>query len=267
MNPINEVFDELNIPKIPIFTIPGNHEYYTGAKGYFQLIDVLNSELDSGWKQEASYFCLRSEDESWQFLGADTGLNCINYSREPGLQPTEADWHIARLKESSGKSVLLTHHQFVSANDQLNPAGSGDLAYYNKSLLSQFKGHLDHIDLWLWGHDHHFIPYIKDLPITDDYQEGDDLKNIPLLKRGQLLGGSARETSVKKTFAYASAVQDDKEGSPIVPSESTTGLSNHTYGIIDLQLSKISYYEVGAWGEYSKPYRFAPENPLFVCDI
>jgi len=261
MNPINRVFEELEIPKVPIFTIPGNHEYYSGAKGYFQLIDVLNCELDSGWEQEASYFCLRSEDGRWQFLGADTGLNCINHQREPGLQASEADWHIARLRESGGKSVLLTHHQLVSAVDPLNSSEDGDLSYYNKRLLQQFEEDLDQIDLWLWGHDQKFIPYVEDLHIPT--HDG----SCPILKRGQLLGGSAREKSATRSLAYTDVVQGDKEGCPIDPCGSSNGSVSHTYGIIDLKDSQISYYEVGAWDDGETPSYFAPEEPIFVCEI
>lgn len=50
LDPINRIFKERDLARVPILTIPGNHEYYTGAKGYFQLIDVLNSDLDVGWK-------------------------------------------------------------------------------------------------------------------------------------------------------------------------------------------------------------------------
>lgn len=65
----------------PIFTIPGNHEYYSNGGGYFQLLDALNSDWnnnDSSKHQQCSFFCLRSADGRWQFLGMDTGQDDHN---------------------------------------------------------------------------------------------------------------------------------------------------------------------------------------------
>jgi len=267
LDPINEVFQELKIPKIPIFTIPGNHEYFTAAEGYFQLIDVLNGDLDPKWKQEASFFRLRSSDQKWQFLGADTGLGCINHPREPGLLHEEVSWHQSQLNDPqfSGKSIFLTHHQFVSADSRLNHGASGDLAYYNKRLLRDFSSSLDKIDLWIWGHDHWFIPYIKDLKIPTGAE------NPPILKRGQLLGGSARETQVGgRTSTYLSAVEKDASGNQIHPQSTQSqgqNLSNHTYAIIDLKQSNISYYQVASYFGTDKPSGLTFKNPLLVQDL
>ncbi|HMQ60618.1 MAG TPA: metallophosphoesterase [Flavilitoribacter sp.] len=60
----------------PIFTIPGNHEYYSDGYGYFELLDTLHMNWnggDSSKRQLCSFFCLRTHDNRWQFLGMDTG--------------------------------------------------------------------------------------------------------------------------------------------------------------------------------------------------
>src|SRR5207302_198816 len=57
----------------PFFTVPGNHEYFTGNTPYFECLDsgVLTKLPEQ--HQRASYFSLQSEDGGWQFLGMDTG--------------------------------------------------------------------------------------------------------------------------------------------------------------------------------------------------
>jgi hypothetical protein len=61
--------------EIPFFTVPGNHEYFTGAVSLLNTLDSGRLVYKSSQKQSASYFCLRSEDNGWQFLGLDTGYN------------------------------------------------------------------------------------------------------------------------------------------------------------------------------------------------
>lgn len=59
--------------RVPFFTIPGNHEYFTGAVSYLQTLDSGTLIDLPSQSQKASYFCLRTEDDGWQFLGLDTG--------------------------------------------------------------------------------------------------------------------------------------------------------------------------------------------------
>ena len=60
---------------VPFFTVPGNHEYFTGAVPYLNALDSSDLVVDVSQKQPASYFCLRTADDGWQFLGLDTGYN------------------------------------------------------------------------------------------------------------------------------------------------------------------------------------------------
>ena len=59
--------------QVPVFTVPGNHEYFTGCVSFFKAIDSGRLIMRPDQRQSASYFCLRTEDDGWQFLGLDTG--------------------------------------------------------------------------------------------------------------------------------------------------------------------------------------------------
>jgi hypothetical protein len=61
--------------RAPFFTVPGNHEYFTGAASFLHALDSGRLVLEPSQTQSASYFCLRSADDGWQFLGLDTGFN------------------------------------------------------------------------------------------------------------------------------------------------------------------------------------------------
>jgi hypothetical protein len=47
---------------VPLFSLCGNHDMYSGGAGYYWLVDHIG--------QQASYFCLRNAN--WQFLAMDT---------------------------------------------------------------------------------------------------------------------------------------------------------------------------------------------------
>jgi hypothetical protein len=271
LKPMEKVCKDNGWTLPPIFTIPGNHEYFTAAQGYFELLAVLNHEHGEQWLQEASFFCLRSDDGKWQFLGADSEIQGIRETSQPGLEPSELAWHQDKLKSFSGRSVLMTHHQFVTGDDVLNEAAKGtDYQYFNSNLVDGFKAsvdggeetYFDKIDLWAWGHDHWFLPYIDNLPIPAPGTQ--DLK----LKRGQLLGGSARETTQKtRKVQFLSAVQQI-DGEYILPAITNDNLYNHTYGIIDLGAATVSYYQVPAWlWDNTTPNKTSPTEPIHVAKL
>ena len=162
----------------------------------------------------------------------------------------------------------MFHHQFVSADLAINDTATGtDYQYFNKNLVDAFnvpvnggpETYFDKIDQMLWGHDHWFVPYVNDLPIPAPGAEG--LK----LKRGQLLGGSARETGEnKRSVKFGSAVQK-KNGDYVLPGSTNDDLYYHTYGIIDLGTATASYYQVPAWLETNTaPDKTVPSAPLHV---
>jgi 3',5'-cyclic AMP phosphodiesterase CpdA len=70
---LDQIVADLKLAKRPaFFSIPGNHDYYSGGSGFYRMIGKVNSGV-AGCTQQASYFCLRTEDSQWQFLGMDTG--------------------------------------------------------------------------------------------------------------------------------------------------------------------------------------------------
>lgn len=75
-NVIDRVFTKYG-KRVPVFTIPGNHDYYAFAYGYYDMVTNLNNAIP-GASQPASYFCLRTKDMGWQFLGMDTGYDDAN---------------------------------------------------------------------------------------------------------------------------------------------------------------------------------------------
>ena len=77
--------------KVPMFTIPGNHEYFMGAKGFFQCLDSNNLIQHSKQQQEASYFALRTEDDYWQFLAMDTSYYGHYMEVSPTIQKAALD--------------------------------------------------------------------------------------------------------------------------------------------------------------------------------
>ena len=141
-------------------SLPGNHDLYSGGEGFYKLIDKLG--------QQASYFCLRNAD--WQLIGLDTALNDRLGGPPTSLDPTEVEWLQDKIDNAGNRrTILLSHHQLFSANDQF------DSHDFNNNLYQQVAPMLSKVDLWLWGHEH-------DLVVFDPYKG---------LQRGRCVGGSA----------------------------------------------------------------------------
>ncbi len=145
------------LPHQPLFTLCGNHDVYSGG-GYYGLLRQLG--------QPASYFCLRSPDRSWQFLGADTGLHDRDPFDEAAaltlLDPAEELWHADKLRGFLGRSVFLTHHQPFSAFAQIGPTASHDPVNPNLMGSHARLAAAGSIDAWFWGHEHRlrlYAPY------------------------------------------------------------------------------------------------------------
>ena len=141
-------------------TLPGNHDLYSGGDPFYKLIDKFG--------QQASYFCLRNAD--WQVIGLDTALNDRLGGPPTSLHKTEVTWLQDKIENAGNRrTILLSHHQLFSANDQF------DGRSYNDNLYQQMAPMLDKVDLWLWGHEH-------DLVVFEPFKG---------LQRGRCVGGSA----------------------------------------------------------------------------
>lgn len=129
--PMNLVLDQAS-RQIPVYTLSGNHDMYGGGEGYYGLIGHLN---DGPWRQRASYFCLRSAGQRWQFIAMDTGLHAYDpLERHPltFLEPAEESWVADRIGEFPGQTVLLSHHPLFSASARIGPDP------WNPHLLASF---------------------------------------------------------------------------------------------------------------------------------
>jgi len=163
---LNSTFDR---SRVPIYNLAGNHDMYCGGVGYYGLLTTLNPPPLTA--QPASFFCLRSADQQWQFIAMDTGRT----DRDPfdvttvlvEIDPQEEDWLAARIAEFSGKTILLSHHQFFSAFAEIGPVQpDGSLMGYNPNLDKTFnrfvtatKASGGTIAAWFWGHEHTLTVY------------------------------------------------------------------------------------------------------------
>jgi hypothetical protein len=241
--------------KIPVFTIPGNHEYYSLGYGYFPMLTQLNINIPNA-AQPASYFCLRTADLGYQFLAMDTGYNDANPANQfntgyagPWLQSTEATWHQDKLNNFKGATILLSHHQLFSTNAKLNGSLStyGNLPYLNPYLYSVFGPYLrTKVAAWLWGHEHNFALY----------QQG-----LLQLSNSALLGCSAYEELTSANPYAQNYPQIPYYGTPSQWELGTNtdpngvGYYNHAYAILDFSVRQnptdpitASYYQFPSWG-------------------
>jgi predicted phosphodiesterase len=160
---VNDVL-ERRTKDISVYTLAGNHDMYSGGIGYYSLISRLNK---SSMKQPASFFCLRTEDNSWQLLAMDTGqhdYNALSVSTAlTYVDQDERDWHEARIREFPGKTILLSHHQLFSAFSQIGPRDvTGKLNPINpelKKVYDQLRSAGKTIAAWFWGHEHNLCVY------------------------------------------------------------------------------------------------------------
>ena len=159
--PINELL-RAGGRQVPVFTLSGNHDMYSGGAGYYGLIARLNAGPGGGaWQQRASSFCLRSADARWQFLAMDTGLHAYDpFDTHPltRLDPGEEDWLLARIAEFPGQTILLSHHPLFSGLARIGPGGPDG---WNPNLLASYRRFTaaGPVAAWFWGHEHTMALY------------------------------------------------------------------------------------------------------------
>jgi hypothetical protein len=210
---------------IPVFCLPGNHDYYSGGGGFYQLLDNLNT---SCWgsnstpqnspqqAQAASYFCLRSADGGWQFLGMDTAYadhNALAFLKDtfedtnimPGLPPNEMDWHTDKLQSFTGKTILLSHHQLYSNNSGIGTPASNQSV--NTILFKNFSPYFPNVGVWFWGHEHNLV-------VFDNVNVTISGMAAPLqLKKGRCVGHGAIPVDKLIENPYA----NNYPGIPVMP--------------------------------------------------
>lgn len=274
LEPYARIFSELGRARVPFFAIPGNHEYYSGGAGFYEILDKINAG-NAAWKQEASYFCLRTEDSKWQFLGMDTGYdsyNIIPSSTGPELVSSEVEWHKHKLDTFSGSTILLSHHQLFSAHSPINWSPTSSRAYLNESLHKTFEPYFirrpqkprrkDKIAAWFWGHEHNFVAFEN---------------NLFDVRRGRLIGCGAYQESVnsnpyKNNFPDAVRYQPSmKQVGKSQYGDDAGKFYNHAFALLEFSAAgqvQAKYYQYPSWGrEYngSRPKLSDPalQNPFY----
>jgi len=238
---MDKLVQELGIQRPPFFTIPGNHEYYSGGAGFHDMIGKINAGIP-GAQQQASYFCLRTANDKWQFLGMDTGLGdrIPGLSVGPSLQESEEEWHTHKLKAFGGSTILLSHHPLFSAHKQLNKVGAPQ--YVNNKLLETFSPFFDRVAAWYWGHEHNLVMF------------KDELFG---LKRGRLLGCGAFQSGADPD-PYA--IKFDKVS--YIDKMPKLGLSaekfyNHAFALLEFspQQIDVTYHQYPSWNrDFAGPH-------------
>ena len=207
---------------IPTFSLAGNHDMYSGGGPYYQMIQ---QQLG----QPASYFCLRNAN--WQFIGLDTGYHDHNPAGGGAgatyLQDTEVTWLTDKVNNAGSRgTILLSHHQLFTAYDNI------DNNEINLRLYPQVAPILPKVALWIWGHEHDFVPY-------DAYK---GLAHSCCLGHGAFPVG-VDETPSKPKYPDVPVTKD--AGGNNIRLGSTGGLLNHGYAIIEIDgpAGKVSYYQ------------------------
>ncbi|MEM9557958.1 MAG: metallophosphoesterase [Acidobacteriota bacterium] len=165
---------------VPVYTLTGNHDMYSGGVGYYTLLPQLNPEplYTAAQAQPASYFALRNE--AWQLLCMDTGLHDHDpltvSTQVTWLEPSEEAWHVdkvGRFAATGGRTILFSHHQLFSAFERIGrlddkPAGEEAanpklLASLRKMQQAALASGTDpasrEIAAWFWGHEHKLAVY------------------------------------------------------------------------------------------------------------
>lgn len=122
---IQKVLKEENL-NIPFFTIPGNHEYFTGNVALLNALDSNKLVCNESQKQQTSYFCLKTEDDGWQFLAMDTGYNGHYMNVAKGaLKSTLEHLHIGEVKKPEPQDFShwpKNHNPYYTNSNEANLA-------------------------------------------------------------------------------------------------------------------------------------------------
>jgi predicted phosphodiesterase len=143
---------------IPVYTMPGNHDYYSGGAGFYGMIPLLNQGVPNATVQEFSFFCLRNDN--WQLECMDTGYNDHDFKVVPDdithLEQPEADWHQQQMLAAGERNIILmSHHQLFSAFATIGAGGSSfQNPFLTKNLQDWRAAGVSKIVAWLWGHEH-----------------------------------------------------------------------------------------------------------------
>jgi hypothetical protein len=228
---------------IPLYSLCGNHDMYSGGDGYYWLLDQIG--------QKSSYFCL--QNDYWQFLAMDTGYNdCNPFTVSTNMTSlydnngwNEADWHLGKIQQAGNRKIaLFSHHQLFSPFGSVGSI-NGQPSAYNPNLLVSFQSVISKVDIWFWGHEHTLALY--------DLYLG--------LVRGRCVGASAvpvftnQQDYADDTSLLNSQVTTLPTWNPAANLGSTDGDYNNAFAIMTLNgadAAVVNYYQVPPDGPYSQ---------------
>ncbi|WP_158640542.1 metallophosphoesterase [Anseongella ginsenosidimutans] len=270
-------------PNPPIFTIPGNHEYYSYGYGYFQLLDTLNQNVPgvnpSALDQECSFFCLQTEDQKWQFLGMDTGrtegnalLDLLQLAGDivkEWIDEHRPDWSwvhwITDLAKATYDDYVGPFQPTLDPNE-LNWLEDKLVHFHGKTIMLSHhqlfsrEAEINHnspeyMNTWL---DKHFSSYYKDKIAAwywgHEHTFAVYLDGLMGLNKGRLLGSSSYEATEDSDTPYANnypAVPFSPNMTDTLVHKNNDGLYYHTGAIMHQSGSDmaVKYYQFPAWSQ------------------
>ncbi|HLA91018.1 MAG TPA: metallophosphoesterase [Gemmatimonadaceae bacterium] len=130
----------------------GNHDMYSGGHAYFGT--ALKEPRFAPWHSNAngpsSFFSL--VNANWKILGLDSAWD------DGGLKDPQSDWLRDELRSSGNrKTLLLSHHQFVSAYESVA-----------KDLIAKVSPILEvkPVTAWFWGHEHRCMHFSTNVEVA-----------------------------------------------------------------------------------------------------
>jgi hypothetical protein len=218
---------------IPLYSLCGNHDMYSGGAGYYWLLDQIG--------QKASYFCL--QNDNWIFVAMDTGFhdnnpftiatNMTKLVSQDGW--SEATWLLNQINRAgSRKLVLLSHHQLFSPFASVGSMDDTPYAY-NPYLYAVFAPILPKVKWWFWGHEH-------TLGIFPSYMG---------LEKGRCVGASAVPVFAdQQQYVAATGLKTLNGTMPTWDPKGVLGSSNNMYNncfammTLNGASATVDYYEV-----------------------
>jgi Calcineurin-like phosphoesterase len=135
------------VPPGTSFALNGNHEMFCGGRAYF-------GTVFQKFGQEASYFGLRNG--SWQILAFDSAYvedRLLSATDAPAIDARLAsqwEWLVDKMKTSPLPTILLSHHQPVSAFASDHAEGANLRQDFQKFLAAAGRSPFG----WFFGHEH-----------------------------------------------------------------------------------------------------------------
>jgi Calcineurin-like phosphoesterase len=133
------------------YALNGNHEMYSGGEYYF------NTVLPA-FNQAQPFFCI--ENDYWRIIGLDTAYAGGRLKPQSANDPVTAQWNwlVALLQSKKKATILLTHHEPVSAHHG-EYEDSAQLRQDVADLLNLEGIGEDAVFGWFFGHEHRCALY------------------------------------------------------------------------------------------------------------